>query len=67
MTVGKRGRWPTAQTAFARTPTCQAQIACDGVSLQEARREKGICVPCEKAAARNGKIIAPKGIGYTKE
>lgn len=67
MTVGKRGRWPTAQTSFSRTPVCASQVACDGISLQEARREKGICVACEKAAARKGKVIAPKGIGYTKE
>lgn len=67
MTVGKRGRWPTAQTSFSRTPTCTSQIACDGVSLQECRREKGICVPCEKAAAKRGKVIPPKGLGYTRE
>lgn len=67
MTVGKRGRWPTAATSFFRTPFCSSQVACDGISLQEARREKGICVPCEKAAARKGKAIPPKGIVYTKE
>jgi hypothetical protein len=61
VTVGKRGRWPTADTSFFRTPTCTSQIACDGVSLQEARREKGTCASCEKAAAKRGKTIPPRG------
>ena len=63
----RKGKWKTAVTAFARTPTCSAQIACDGTNLQGPRLEKGTCRPCEKAAARKGKVIAPKGIGYTKE
>jgi hypothetical protein len=61
VTVGKKGRWSTAQTSFARTPTCTAQIACDGAGLQESRREKGTCRPCERAAAKRGKPIPPRG------
>lgn len=57
----RKGKWKTAVTAFARTPTCSAQIACDGTNLQGPRLEKGTCRPCEEAAKRKGKVIPPRG------
>jgi hypothetical protein len=61
VTVGKRGRWPTAQTAFARTPTCQAQIACDGANLQGPRIALGTCGACGKAEKRKGQTVPLRG------
>ena len=57
----RKGKWKTAVTAFARTPTCSAQIACDGTNLQGPRIALGTCRPCGKAAAKRGKMIPPRG------
>ena len=57
----REGRWPTADTAFSRTPTCTAQIACDGANLQGPRIALGMCGACGKAAAKRGKVIPPRG------
>ena len=61
MTAGKKRRFPTFDTSFSRTPTCQAQIACDGVNLQGPRIALGTCGACGKAAAKRGKVIPPRG------
>jgi hypothetical protein len=61
MTTPKIRRWPTADTSFSRTPTCTAQIACDGANLQGPRIAIGICGACGKAAAKRGKVIPPRG------
>jgi hypothetical protein len=57
----RKGRWPTATTSFGRTPTCRAQIACDGSNLQGPRIALGMCGPCGKAAEKRGKPIPPRG------
>ncbi len=41
---------------------CVKQIACDGTFLRAKRRELGICVACEKALSRRGKMIGPRGV-----
>ena len=61
MTVAKKRRFPTFDTSFSRTPTCRAQIACDGANLQGPRIALGTCGPCGKAAAKRGKVIPPRG------
>ena len=63
MTAGKKGQWPTAQTSFARTPTCTALVACDGANLISERIEAGICGKCAKALAKKDKEPKPlKGV-----
>ncbi len=57
----RRRNWRTPTTAYARTPTCTAQIACDGANLQGPRIALGTCGACGKAAAKRGKVIPPRG------
>jgi hypothetical protein len=32
-------------------PVCTSQVACDGTTLYPERRERGMCVACEKKLA----------------
>lgn len=57
----RKGKWKTAVTAFARTPTCSSQIACDGTNLQGPRVAAGICGACVKAEKRKNKPVKLRG------
>ena len=39
-------------TLDLRVPMCQKQVACDGVNLAPAARERGYCDRCKEAMAR---------------
>ena len=39
-------------TLDLRVPMCQKQVACDGVNLAVAARERGYCDRCKMAMAR---------------
>ena len=45
---------------------CSEQAACDGNYIQPRRMAQGktICGTCEKALAKRGKSIPPRGINY---
>lgn len=45
-----------------RTPECSAQVACEGNYLRGERMERGICAACEKAQAKRGKEVPPRGL-----
>lgn len=37
---------------------CPAMVACDGATLL---RGRSVCLACERAEARRGRVIAPRG------
>jgi hypothetical protein len=45
--------------AYLQTPMCTKMIACDGVNLVSAARERGYCNKCGDAMAKKNKAPPP--------
>lgn len=41
---------------------CNKMLACDGLELRAGRKVVGYCTACEKAMAKRGKVVAPRGL-----
>lgn len=47
---------------MAVSTNCDKMLACDGVELRAGRKTVGYCTACEKALAKRGKVVAPRGL-----
>lgn len=45
--------------ASLHTPMCSKQIACDGINLVGAARERGYCTKCAEAEEKKAKKTTP--------
>jgi hypothetical protein len=54
-----RGPGYSTSSTYLKTPICTAQVACDGINLVGAARERGICNKCREAQERRKKAPAP--------
>ena len=50
---------PSYSTTNLKTPICKAQVACDGINLVGAARDRGYCNKCGEAEAKKTKAPKP--------